>query len=326
MIRAEYSVAIRTLGTGGEKYRRELESLHRQTLMPRRIIVYIAQGYDAPDWRVGIEEYVWVPKGMLRQRALQYREIDTEYILTLDDDVELQADSAEKLVKAMERYEADFVAADTFRNQDMGVIDRIKGFVANWARPRCNDGRAFVIDLSGSFSYNAHPKADVCPTQSAAGPAAMWRKSSLIGVRLQDELWLEEFPFAFGDDQLWFYKAWVNGMKTYVHYNAGIEHLDGRSESNRFRANPKKLIYRAQILHILWHRTVFARSNQSKVRKVLASILWTAKVGWLAGVHMALSVVRLSPLPIVYYAKGIYRGIKYVHSEHYRNLPSYILK
>ena len=322
----EYSVAIRTLGTGGEKYRRELESLHRQTHMPRRIVVYIARGYEAPSWRVGIEEYVWVPKGMLRQRAVEYREIDTPYVLTLDDDVELHPDSAEKLVKAMERYGADFVAADTFRNQDMGIVERIKGFAANWARPRRNDGRAFVIDLSGSFSYNTKPAADVCPTQSAAGPAAMWRKSSLLRVRLKDELWLEDFPFPFGEDQLYYYKAWVNGMKTYVHYGAGIEHLDGGADSSRFRANPQKMIYRAQILHILWHRTIYSRAGQTGPRRMAAALLWGVKVAWLAAVHAGLSVVRLSPRPIVYYAKGIARGMKYVRSDRYRSLPPYILK
>ena len=37
----EYSVAIRTLGTAGEKYQMLLDSLNRQTIMPRKILVYI---------------------------------------------------------------------------------------------------------------------------------------------------------------------------------------------------------------------------------------------------------------------------------------------
>ena len=36
-----YSVAIRTLGTS-PVFRQELESLHRQTVMPERILIYIA--------------------------------------------------------------------------------------------------------------------------------------------------------------------------------------------------------------------------------------------------------------------------------------------
>ena len=60
-----YSVAIRTLGTAGDKFRQELESLKTQTLQPDRILVYIAEGYARPPFQVGREEYVWVPKGMV---------------------------------------------------------------------------------------------------------------------------------------------------------------------------------------------------------------------------------------------------------------------
>lgn len=53
----EYSVAIRTLGTGGEKYRKEIESLHSQTIKPKNIFVFIAEGYKRPDFQIGIEKY-----------------------------------------------------------------------------------------------------------------------------------------------------------------------------------------------------------------------------------------------------------------------------
>lgn len=36
-----YSVAIRTLGTSVESLRLELESLHQQTILPEKIIIYI---------------------------------------------------------------------------------------------------------------------------------------------------------------------------------------------------------------------------------------------------------------------------------------------
>ena len=81
-----YSIAIRTLGTGGEKYRILLESITHQSLPPERVLVYIAEGYVIPDFRVGKEEYVVVPKGMARQRILPYDEISSDCILLLDDD------------------------------------------------------------------------------------------------------------------------------------------------------------------------------------------------------------------------------------------------
>ena len=90
-----YSIAIRTLGTAGEKFRKELESLCAQTVRPERVVVYIAEGYEGPKFTVGSEEYVWVPKGMMSQRVLPYDEITSDCILMLDDDVLLAPDSAE---------------------------------------------------------------------------------------------------------------------------------------------------------------------------------------------------------------------------------------
>ena len=38
-----YSIAIRTLGTAGEKFRQELASIKAQTRQPDRVLVYIAE-------------------------------------------------------------------------------------------------------------------------------------------------------------------------------------------------------------------------------------------------------------------------------------------
>lgn len=84
-----YTAVIRTLGKAGEKYQTLLESLDRQTIQPSKILVYIAEGYAIPKETIGKEQYIYVRKGMVAQRALPYQEVDTEYILFLDDDVYL---------------------------------------------------------------------------------------------------------------------------------------------------------------------------------------------------------------------------------------------
>ena len=92
----EYTAVIRTLGTAGSKYQKLLDSLVAQTLRPSKIIVYIAEGYPLPKETVGIEEYIYVKKGMVAQRALQYKEVNTEYILFLDDDLVLHAEAEDR--------------------------------------------------------------------------------------------------------------------------------------------------------------------------------------------------------------------------------------
>ena len=92
-----YSVAIRTLGKAGEKYLTTLKTCATQTHKPEKIVVYLAEGFDKPKETIGIEQIVYVKKGMIAQRALSYDEISSEYILCLDDDVELSPDSVERL-------------------------------------------------------------------------------------------------------------------------------------------------------------------------------------------------------------------------------------
>ena len=73
----DYCVAIRTLGTAGEKYQTLLDSLMAQTLPPQKILVYIPHGYPAPKETVGIEQLVRCEKGMVTQRSLPFDEVNT---------------------------------------------------------------------------------------------------------------------------------------------------------------------------------------------------------------------------------------------------------
>ena len=65
--------------------------------------MYIAEGYQLPNETIGQENYVFVQKGMVAQRALSYDEISTEYILFLDDDLYLPEDAVEKYKKLRRR-------------------------------------------------------------------------------------------------------------------------------------------------------------------------------------------------------------------------------
>jgi hypothetical protein len=55
----EYYVVIRTLGTGGDKYRELLDSIYSQTIKPSGVYVFIAEGYKLPLESRGKEKYVY---------------------------------------------------------------------------------------------------------------------------------------------------------------------------------------------------------------------------------------------------------------------------
>ena len=104
----EYIVVIRTLGTAGDKYQQLLDSLNKQTIQPSKILVYIAEGYYIPKETIGKEQYIYVKKGMVAQRALPYDEVDTEYILFLDDDLSFPENTVERMITYSGAYPFTF--------------------------------------------------------------------------------------------------------------------------------------------------------------------------------------------------------------------------
>lgn len=321
----KYCVAIRTLGLAGNKFQQELDSIKQQTIPPQKILVYIAEGYKIPKETIGIEEYIYVPKGMIAQRALPYNEVDTEFILLLDDDVLLEPDFVEKLIKGIIENNGDCIAADVFKNQDMSVLSKLKAFATNLVYAHNDDNWAFKIHKNASFSYNSRPTKDVYRSQSAAGAASLWRTNVFRKIKFQDELWLDEYQFAYGEDLLLFYKMYVNGYNLLVHYDSGITHLDAQSSKEKYNNNPKKLFNRAKIWLLLWFRICYSTCT-SNMQRLKAIIAFSMKWIWGLLVHCLFSIYRFNYRPIVYYIQGSYQGLKTFKSIEFQNLPNYIIQ
>ena len=320
-----YSVAIRTLGTAGDKFRQELESLKTQTLQPDRILVYIAEGYARPPFQVGREEYVWVPKGMVAQRALPYDEIDSDCILLLDDDVELAPDSAARLLSAMEDHAADCVGADVFRNQDLPLKSKIIAAVTNLVLPHRDPEWAFKIRLDGSFSYNHRPVRSFCRSQTCGGPAMLWRKDAFARVRLQDERWLDALGFAFGDDALESYKLYRNGGRLGVLYDAGIRNLDAASSSAAFKRSPERMYVRTKASLLTWWRCCYRTGADTRRSRIAAAISFGFKTIWLIPVMACAALAWRDAKVLPSYFRGLRDGWRTAHSEPFRSLPPYII-
>lgn len=321
----KYSIAIRTLGKSGEKFVAELESIKRQTVPPEKVVIYIAEGYERPDYTIGKEEYVWVKKGMIRQRALNYKEIDTPLMMLLDDDVELAEDAAEVMIKSLEEYNLDCLAADVFRNQSMSLRSKWYAAITNLVFPHWGDTWAFKIHSNGSFSYNNHITKDVYLSQSAAGPCALWKKQAFLDLHIEDELWLDDFGFAYGDDGLTFNKLYKNGHRLGVHYNCGVVNLDGKSYSSGFQKNVKKFYTRSIASLLIWHRTCYNLNGWPFYKKAWAAFSFTFKALWLLLIHAGSAVILRSPKVFTYYVSGILDGLKTIRSQKYKQIPNYIL-
>lgn len=317
-----YSVAIRTLGTAGDKFQRELESISRQTVQPQKVIAYIAEGYSRPDFQIDGEVYVPVKKGMMAQRALEYREIESDVILMLDDDIWLAPDTAERMLSEIESNQADAVGLDVFRNHELPLKSKLWAVVSNLVFPHPGNKWAFKIHKNGSFSYLRNPAKDFYWSQTCAGAALMIKKKVFEHLNIEEENWLDDFAGAYNEDSLTSYKIYKNGFRLGVLFNSDSIHLNAGSGDYGKKESTQKIRTRARAIFAIWHRTLYA--GEIGVGKFLKYLSFFFKLLWLLAMHLIYAIVKLNPAIAVNYLKGVGDGIRFVKSEDYKRLAPYV--
>ncbi len=319
-----YCVAIRTLGKAGDMYRRELVSLAKQTIPPRKILVYIAEGYEIPKETIGCEQYIRIQKGMVAQRVLpSYDEVDSSFLLLLDDDVYLPPDCVERLYKGLMENDGDCIAADVFREHEQSRIKRLHGLITNWACPRKDDEWAFKILPTGAFSYNSHPNHAVCLSESAAGPCALWKISAFRAIHPREEMWMDKLGFAYGEDLLLSYKLYRNGFRLLVHYDSGAVHLDAQSARKDYKADKRKMRLRSMGWFLIWWRTQYSFDGTTVCQKVWLMFVFWLRFLYTLGLMILLSIATFSVAPMKMHILGTIDGWRYVHSGVYRQVPNF---
>ncbi len=312
-----YSVAIRTLGLAGHKYQVLLDSLKEQTIKPEKIVVYIAKGYQLPMESIGTEYYVYVDKGMVSQRALSYDEIDSEYILFLDDDVYLPKDGVAKLFQALIENEADVVSPDVFPNAERGLGAKVLMAISGRMWPRKDDKKwAYKVMRNSGYSYNVSPTLDVYESQTNAGPCFLCSKKNFLKIRFEEEMWLEKCAYPLGEDQVMFYKMFLKGLKQLTVFNTGILHMDaGTTLSSSDKE--KKLVYSdLRFKTIFWHRFVFLH-HKGFINKSIdfMSILYT----FMFTILVSLLKCRKDILNVK--IDAIVGAVNFIKSSQYKSLP-----
>lgn len=322
----EYCVAIRTLGTGGEKYRQELESLHRQTIKPKHIFIFLAEGYNRPDFQVGIEEYITVHKGLVHQRAASLQGVDTEYLLILDDDIYFPDNAVEKLYDILNANKADCIAPETFNNVGLSWFSKLGYYMANGVVPRNNDEWAIKIQRNGTFSFNSNPdKGGVFLTQSFPGTACLCKTETFKAIHYEHELWIDQFPAGtFGEDQVMSYKLHKNGFKVLMAHDTGILHLDAGT-NNIHNKTYKKIKYRALSYYMTWYRTCYDLNGNSWGEKLRCSVAFSLRFALGTITRLLFSIVKFHPKHLVAYVHGTLAAMVFAKSKEYKSLNNFIL-
>lgn len=264
----ECTAVIRTLGLAGNKYQALLNSLTTQTLQPTEILVFIANGCQTPKETINKEHYVFVKKGMMAQRALSYKEVKTEYILFLDDDVYLPPKAVEYLYGFLCQYNADIISPDVFPINKRSLLGRFMMSMSGRQVGRRDDGRwGYKVMRTSGFSYNSNPSQSVYLSTTNAGPCFFMKKQTFLNIHLEEELWMDKMPYSLGDDQTMYYKMYLMGLKQLTLFGSGIKHLDAGT-TLQSSDKEKKLIESDFFFKVVfWHRFIF-KSERNKVVKL----------------------------------------------------------
>lgn len=313
----KYTAVIRTLGTAGKKYQRELDSLMSQTFPPEEIIVYIAKGYTIPDETCGKEKYVYVKKGMVAQRALQYNEVETDWILFLDDDLYLPPYFVERMFQVITDHEAQVVSPDIYPHSSRSLTDEIQMTISGRMRARrCDKKWGYKVMRTAGFSYNKNINSNALLSQTNAGACFLCRKNDFLKIRFCEEQWLDSMPYAIGDDQIMFYKMYLSGLKVMTLYGSGIEHLD--AGGNLGNKEKEKRVVGADYF---FRRVFFDRFILKPERNVMKRLWSCICIGYFYAFGMVVSAIKGEKEILRVKRDAINRANEFLKSEAYRALP-----
>ena len=312
-----YTAVIRTLGTAGDKYQILLDSLNKQTIQPSKILVYIAEGYPIPKETIGKEQYVYVKKGMVAQRALSYTEVDTEYIIFLDDDVYLPETAVAQLYRYLVDSDADVISPDVFPNAERSSLGKWMMRLSGRMLDRQDDGKwGYKVMRNSGYSYNANPKSEVYLSQTNAGPCFFCKKEDFLKIHFEEELWMDQMKYPLGEDQVMYYKMYCMGLKLLTWFHSGIKHLDAGS-TMMSEEKEKMVIYSDfRFKTVFWHRFIYLpnKCGWTKIWSIVAvayTFLFTLLISLLKG---KIDIFKLK-------FKAIKDAVHFIKSEDYRALP-----
>ena len=257
-----YSVAIRTLGQSGEKYRKLLKSIENSELSPEKVIVILPEGCGIPSDRLGYEEFHFCKKGMISQRMEALSYIDSEYTFFVDDDIEFGPDFTCRLLKPLEERLYDCSTGPLFSFFPKSIPGKVTGFLTASVSPAVVRRDKYVRLLrSGGWSYNRidTSKHRYYPTESFAWTCFMIRTDTAKSIDMKKAAWwVGVFGYDYGDDRVFACELERNGYKACIVSDAFYIHNDaGTSIGNEYRR--KFCTYYFQ--YVFWHKYIKVRKG-----------------------------------------------------------------
>lgn len=320
----EYSVVIRTLGSGGLKYGALLESIKQQTIKPKEVIVVLPEGFQLPVEKLGFETFYFSKKGMLQQRLYGFEMTKTEYMLVCDDDVSFSDDFVERLYLQLQKQNADAIQPnnhDAFT--DTSITERLKNvpyaLMGHRFLSRKESVYARRISVTGGYIKNINLKAGKDYLSQSGNFQCFFIKTKVAcSILFEDELWLEQVKYAIPDDQVFFYKLFINGYTIAYSPQITYNHLDGRTSIN---TNRDSLVTYAVAKNyvVFWHRFLFTQTNRFLLKgKLVAGLFYRCVNSTI--IALAFCLIKGRKYKFKMTIKGIIDAFKFIKSQEYKQI------
>lgn len=263
----KYSIVIRTLGNAGLKYQKLLTSIENLKIQPEEIVVVLPYGYEKPKEQLGNETFIYSPKGLMYQRIAGVKAAHNDYVLCLDDDLSFDSDFTERLIKPIVEGKCDVTIPPLPEILPSG-FSAFKMWLLGSASPLLVGRNDWFLKIKGNtgYAYNKFYRRKKYPEylrcQTAPCACLMIRKEAFLEIHYDDELWLEKQKgYAFGDDQVLFYKLYLNNKKTFCVTNARLIHLDAGASQGKI--NERREYASAFFRELFFDRFICKPENSS---------------------------------------------------------------
>ncbi|MBV7440786.1 hypothetical protein KRX57_05080 [Weeksellaceae bacterium TAE3-ERU29] len=329
-----YSVIIRTLGTAGQKYEKLLESLIKQTIKPTEILVVLPKGYKKPKEQIGIEKFIFSEKGMVQQRIMGIKKSNTDFLLIVDDDVKFGESFVENLFITKQKYNADCICPKMIEKTEnnFSLRNRFKSFLANLImaftggayRSKKKSKYKIKICSTGGFIVNTRESNEsTIYTQSYNGACFFINRSSAIRLKYEEELWLDNVKYAWPDDQVFFYKLFLQGNKIIYNKSLSYYHLDAGASltGNNLSKKINQTFSISCNSTIFWHRFIYLpeKNKLKRVWKISCLIYRIINTTLFTLFRNAFS--KTNRKIISAHIKGYIQAYIYISSNRYKDIP-----
>ena len=324
----DYSVAIRTLGKSGEKYKKLLYSIRFSRIQPREVIIVLPSQYEPPAERLGFEQFVYTEKSMIGQRLKALEYITAPYTLFLDDDIEYGPDFVEQLLEPLMQGKYDCSTGPLFSFFPASIPGQIAGFLtASVCWSFFHKDMYVKILRSGGWSYHIFDTQEkrFYPTESFAWTCFMIRTEVMKMIHMEDEKqWLERFGYACGDDRVMAYKLIKCGYKACIVSNAIYIHNDAKTSTSADEMDKFKPKFCMYYMHTVFWKRFIQEQEKNNLYKIVNLIWYLYWKNSMKGYYLLKTLNKGKREYAQAFYAGVKEGERYVRSKEYQQLPDVI--